>query len=86
MFEMQDMRLKIIAHPRSELWSWAGCLTTGPIPWALTMHHTKNAIPAMGTTTAFSVNKCRLFERVSVTRQSISRKGVHLVDREPYCG
>jgi len=67
MLEMQDMRLETIAHPRSEPWSLAGCFTTGPIPWALMMHHTKNVIPAMGTTTAFSVNRCRLLKRVLVT-------------------
>jgi hypothetical protein len=33
----------------------------GPTPFALTMDQTKNAIPAMGTTIAFAVNKWRLY-------------------------
>lgn len=49
------------------------------------MHHTKNVMPAMGTTVAFSVNKCRLFEKGVSDPAIHGKENAHLVNREPNC-
>ena len=54
-----DIRFATIAQPREEPWTFDGCRTMGPTPWALTIHQMKNVMPAMGTTTAFRVKRCR---------------------------
>lgn len=60
MLLMQDIRLDTIAHPSSLPCSWDGWRMMGPNPWALTMAQMKKTIPAVGATTAFNVNRCRL--------------------------
>lgn len=57
---MHDIRLATIVHPSSDPCTVAGRDTIGPTPFAFTMHHMKNVMPAMGVTIAFSVNKWRL--------------------------
>ena len=57
---MQDIRLATIFHPKVLPWMVLGWCMIGPTPCALTMHQMKKVIPAMGTTTALTVNKCRL--------------------------
>ena len=47
----------------------------GPTPWALTMHQIKNVMPAMGTTTAFRVKRCRtLWMGIQMAGKEISQK------------
>ena len=60
MLLMQDMMLETIPQPSIGPRKVAGWWTIGPTPWAFTMHQMKNVIPAIGTTIAFSVNRCRL--------------------------
>lgn len=57
MLLMQDMRLTSMDQLSSEPWSLEGRETIGPTPLALTIHHTKKVIPAMGVIMAFKVNK-----------------------------
>ena len=60
LLEMQLINALTNAHARAVPWTVAGCLTIGPTPPALTMNHTKNAIPAIGATTALTVKKWRM--------------------------
>ena len=57
MLLMHDIRPTSIDQLSSEPWSVEGRDTIGPTPLALTIHHTKKVIPAMGVTMAFKVNK-----------------------------
>lgn len=57
MLLMQDMRLDTMFQPRTLPCTVEGCLIMGPTPWALTIHHMKNVIPAAGTTAAFTVKR-----------------------------
>jgi hypothetical protein len=47
-------------HANLEPWATPGWCTIGPIPCALTMAQMKKEIPAVGTTKALTVNKCRI--------------------------
>ena len=55
-----DMIPITIPHANLDPEASAGCFTIGPIPCALTMAQMKNVMPAMGTTKALTVNKCRI--------------------------
>lgn len=59
---MQDMILETMAQLRSDPPRVAGWWMIGPTPCALTIHQMKNVMPAMGTTIALSVNRCRLVD------------------------
>lgn len=63
MLLMHDMRLATMFQPSTLPCTVLGCRTMGPTPCALTMHHTKKVMPAMGTTTAFTVKRWRLRDR-----------------------
>lgn len=54
---MHDMILETIPQPSADPWRVPDWWIMGPTPWALTMHQMKNVIPAIGATTAFTVNK-----------------------------
>ena len=60
MLLMQDMTLETIPQPRSDPCKVAGWWMIGPTPCAFTIHQMKKVMPAIGTTTAFSVKRCRL--------------------------
>lgn len=54
---MQDMRLTAMAQARLDPRMEAGWCTIGPIPCALTMHHMRKTIAAIGVTTIFNTKK-----------------------------
>ena len=62
----QDMMPETMPQLRAEPCRVPGWWTIGPTPCALTMHQMKNVMPAIGATMAFTVNKCRLEDQVSV--------------------
>lgn len=62
---MQVIMLEIMVHASFEPWRVPGCRMIGPIPFALTMHHTKKITPAIGTMIAFTVKRCRTLWRGS---------------------
>ena len=85
MLLMQDMRLDTIVHPSSLPCTFDGWWIIGPTPCALTMHHMKNIIPAVGATIAFSVNRCRL-QRIRGSIYAtvvLCNLRLHFVNREP---
>lgn len=65
MLLMHDMRLTTIDQLSSEPWIVDGCEIIGPTPFAFTMHHTKNTMPAMGVTMDLSVKRWRLIVLIS---------------------
>lgn len=65
MLLMHDMRLTTIDQLSSEPWRVDGCEIIGPTPFAFTMHHTKNTMPAMGVTMDLSVKRWRLIVLIS---------------------
>lgn len=58
--EMADMMPITIPQTSLEPEALAGCWMMGPSPWALTTAQMKNAMPAVGTTYALTVNRCRI--------------------------
>ena len=72
---MQVIILAIICHTSFEPWRVPGCRTMGPSPSAFTIHHTKKTTPAMGTTIALTVNRCRtLWRGIQIAGSEISQK------------
>lgn len=57
---MDDMMPVTIPQASFDPWAVFGCLTIGPIPFARTTAQMKKATPAIGTTMALAVNKCRI--------------------------
>lgn len=59
----------------------------GPTPLAFTMLQIKKVIPAIGTTMALAVNRCRLMKeckQARTLRKKIKNEVVHLMNREIY--
>jgi hypothetical protein len=59
-FPIEAMMPLITPQTRSDPCRDAGLCTIGPMPCALTIAQAKNTIPAVGTTYALTVNKCRI--------------------------
>lgn len=57
---MEDMMPVAIAQANLEPWEVFGWCTIEPMPFALTRAQMKNVIPAVGTTNALTVNRCRI--------------------------
>ena len=72
---MQYIMLAIIVHASFAPWTVPGCRMMGPSPSDLTIHHTKKTIPAMGTTMAFTVKRCRtLCSGIQIAGSEMSQK------------
>lgn len=72
---MQVIMLAIIVHASFEPLRVPGCRTMGPRPSAFTMHHTKNTTPAIGTTIALTVKRCRtLWRGIQIAGSEMSQK------------
>jgi hypothetical protein len=80
MLLIADITLMTMAHDRSEPWMTAGWWMIGPSPPALTTHHTKKVIPAVGATNALSVKRWRL----GSSQQGLPRKT--RVTKLTFCG
>ena len=59
-FPIEAMMPLITPQTRSDPCRDAGLCTTGPMPCALTIAQAKKTRPAVGTTYALMVNKCRI--------------------------
>lgn len=57
---MADMMPRTMSQPSSEPRTVPDCLTMGPSPFARTIAQMKNAMPAVGTKYALTVNRCRI--------------------------